>query len=342
MVLPSLEFLIYSLAYGFSLALLCLGLTLTYMVTKVPNFAHATLAITGSAVTLFLVDRVYYELHPLRCPECTLYYATLYLVAPVLAFIIVGFVALAEYLLVLKPLAGRGIGIIGLMIATLAFDMILNNMLSLTLYVTPGENIGKLMGASLKGFDLGVTLLGVNTFFSRLILPIVALTLAVALHLFLTRTKFGVSLRASIENPDLARVLGINVDLAYMVSWFLAGGLAGTSGALLAFMIEGYNPAVAYLLIVSVFAGSILGGLGSIYGALVGGLLVGVTETLGVILTQNTLQLLLNILGFNVTLVITHYQRLFSLLIVIVVLLLAPQGLAGFNFKGLLARGVSR
>jgi branched-chain amino acid transport system permease protein len=157
--------------------------------------------------------------------------------------------------------------------------------------------------------------------------------------MFFTRTKFGVSLRASIENPDLARVLGINVDLAYTVSWFLAGGLAGASGALWAFMIESYKPETAYLIIVSIFAGSILGGLGSIYGALVGGFLVGLAETVGLVITQNLLQQLLNMLGLTVTVTLTQYQRFFSLIIVIVMLLVAPQGLAGINFRGLLARG---
>jgi branched-chain amino acid transport system permease protein len=338
-VLPSPEFLVYSIAYGSVLALLCIGLTLTYMVTKVPNFAHATLAITGATVTLFLLDRIYYSLHPVRCPGCTIQYVTLYLLAPILAFIIVGLVALAEYLLVLRPLARRGIGIIGLMIATLAFDMILYNALSLTLYITPAENLGRLIDAPLKGFDVGVTLAGVNTSFSRLLLPLVAVLLAVALHMFLTRTKFGVSLRASIENPNLARALGINVDLAYTVSWFLAGGLAGASGAIWAFMIESYKPETAYLIIVSIFAGSILGGLGSIYGALVGGFSIGLAETIGLVITQNLLQLPLNILGLTVTVTITQYQRFFSLIIVIVVLLIAPQGLAGINIRGLLARG---
>lgn len=325
LVLPSTEYLIYSIAYGSSLALLCMGLTLTYMVTKVPNFAHATLAITGSAVTLLLIDRIYHVFY-LEGGASSLGktpYYTLYLIAPISAFLIVGLVALIQYLLVLRPLSSRGVGVIGLMIATLAFDIILVNILTLTLYLMPTAYFGKLIGPSLKGFDVSVSALGISTSFSRLALPVIAVTLAIALHLFLTRTKFGVSLRAAIENPDLARVLGINVDLAYMTSWFIAGGLAGASGALYIFMVENFKPAVASLVIVSVFAGSILGGLGSIYGALLGGFLVGVTETFVVVLVQNILA------AYGLPITLTHYQRLFSLLIVIVMLLLAPQGLTG-------------
>ena len=327
MVLPSVEFILYSIAYGSSLALLCIGLTLTYMVTKVPNFAHATLAVTGSAVTLILIDKVYHGMYGEG-----LYY-TLYIVAPLVAFPLVGLLALAQYLLILRPLAARGVGVLGLMISTLAFDIILVNMLTLTLYMLPSTYFGKLVGPSLKGFDAGVSIAGVNTFFSRLILPFIAITVAIALHLFLTRTKFGIALRASIENPSLARVLGINVDQAYMVSWFLAGGLAGISGSLVVFMFESFKPAVASLVIVSVFAGSIVGGLGSIYGALAGGFLVGFAEPMFVVVTQNILSTLT---GTPITL--TQYQRLFSLLVVIVTLLVAPQGLAGTDFRGLVAR----
>jgi uncharacterized membrane protein len=81
-----------------------MGLTLTYMVTKVPNFAHATLAITGSAVTLLLIDRIYHVFYlegGASSLEKTPYY-TLYLIAPISAFLIVGLVALIPYLLGVK------------------------------------------------------------------------------------------------------------------------------------------------------------------------------------------------------------------------------------------------
>ncbi|MDM7274725.1 MAG: branched-chain amino acid ABC transporter permease [Thermoprotei archaeon] len=327
MVLPSPEFTIYSIAYGSSLALLCLGLTLTYMTAKVPNFAHGTLAILGSAITLILIDRVYYQFkgEPL--------YYSIYIVAPLVAFLIVGLTALIQYLLILKPLAKRGVGVIGLMIATLAFDVILVNMLTMALYLAPSAYFGKLIGQSLKGFDAGISILGVVTTFSRIVMPFVAVALAITLHLFLTRTKFGIAMRASIENPSLARTLGIDVDKVYMVSWFLAGGLAGVSGSFLSFIIESVKPAAGSLVIVSIFAGSILGGLGSIYGALIGGFLVGFMEPMTTITLQNTLTALL-----GKAVIITQYQRLFSLLVVIVVLLLAPQGLTGLNYRGIIGR----
>ena len=86
-------------------------------------------------------------------------------------------------------------------------------------------------------------------------------------------------MRAAIENSNLARTVGINVDRVNIVSWLLAGGIAGLAGALTAIWTatpEGNSS----LIIVDIFAGSVLGGLGSIYGAIIGGLIIGASRNL--------------------------------------------------------------
>ncbi|MEM0365997.1 MAG: branched-chain amino acid ABC transporter permease [Acidilobaceae archaeon] len=331
MPILSIDFLINGLASGAALALLCLGLTLTYMTTRVPNFAHATIAVVGAVVTLLLLDWVYIGLR-----GGAVYY-TLYIVAPILSALIAGLLALTIYIAILRPLSKKGIGIIGLMIATFALDIIINNILTLILHLTPSKYIGKLIGASVKGYGVLVyiPILDVNIYLSRLLLPIIAVILTISLHLYMTRTKFGIAMRASIENPQLAKALGINVDLVYAISWFLSGSLAGIAGSLLAFEFPGINPAIAYLYIVSIFAGSILGGLSSMYGALAGGLVVGVSEVLIPVMIQN---IYYTITGSIIDII--RYQKFISLLIIIIVLLVAPQGLAGVSWRNLLARVV--
>ena len=85
-------------------------------------------------------------------------------------------------------------------------------------------------------------------------------------------------MRAAIENANLAKTVGINVERVYIVSWFLAGAIAGLAGALTAIW-TGTPENQSSFYIVDIFAGSVLGGLGSIYGAIIGGLIVGVSET---------------------------------------------------------------
>jgi branched-chain amino acid transport system permease protein len=131
-----------ALIYSSILSLLCLGLTLTYMTTKVPNFAHASFAMIGAYVTWTLVNssrvsaakiaaesgnitQVFLSVKNYTIPS-TVYAETL-----VLSFLIVGIVAVVQYLLVLKPLSKRGSSITGLMIATIAVDMFIFALLNI-------------------------------------------------------------------------------------------------------------------------------------------------------------------------------------------------------------------
>ncbi|MEN2999099.1 MAG: branched-chain amino acid ABC transporter permease [Acidilobaceae archaeon] len=324
-MLPSFEFLLSSAAAGAALALLSMGVTLTYMTTRVSNFAHATMAIIGAVTTLLLLDRYFAGLR-----DSPLYYG-LFLVSPVIAGFITGVVAVVMYLVAIRPLIRKGTGLIGLMIATLAFDIILNNLLTLFLQLTPSQTVGRLLEANVKGYLVPIYIPFVGYMYPhRLFLPLLALLVAVGLHLFLTRTKFGIAMRASIENPQLATIIGIDVERVYLVSWFLSGATAGIAGSLLAFEMPGISPAAAYLYIVSIFAGSIVGGINSIYGALAGGFLVGSMEAIVPVFLSDIYQLLTG--GY---LDLLRYQRMFSFLLLIIVLLIAPEGLAGIKWRGI-------
>jgi branched-chain amino acid transport system permease protein len=148
------------------------------------------------------------------------------------------------------------------------------------------------------------------------------IALIVSLHIFLTKTKFGIAVRATIENTALATILGINPERVYVLSWFLGGALAGLGGGLLSMTISGY-PAVGMTIIVTMFAGSIVGGLYSIFGSLVGGFLVGLSEYLGIT------GLSLAFGGW-----ILAYRLIIPLIAMVSALLLFPEGLGGIKIKG--------
>jgi branched-chain amino acid transport system permease protein len=144
---------------------------------------------------------------------------------------------------------------------------------------------------------------------------VTTITLAVLLY----RTRFGVAMRAAIENPMLAGTLGVNVKLVYLFSWFLAGGLAGASGVLVGLHYQ-QDPAFGSRMLVSIFASSILGGLSSIYGGWLGGFFIGLTEIYG------TFQLSRLVGSW-----ILSYRIIFPLLIMSATLLILPQGLVGLQ-----------
>lgn len=327
-ILPGVTYTLDGLAYAAAIGLLSMGLTLTYLTTRVPNFAHATVGMIGSVVTLLLIDRVFYGGRSWL----------IYLVTTPLGGLAAAAFSVFMYLAILRPLAARGNTVIGLMIATLAVDILLVNILILVLNTVPGENIPKLIGAPVVGFQPRIVIGGHVIDSYTIVLPLVAVILAVAFHLFLTRTSFGIAMRATIENPDLASAMGVNVKLVHTVSWAVSGFLAGAAGSLMVFAFKGVDPAVSSLVIVSVFAGSIVGGLTSIYWGLIGGLLVGLTEKLGMTIVNNLYkELLVTYLGFpNVSLL--NYEKVLSLGLVIVILLYAPTGLAGVNWRRLAGR----
>ncbi len=289
------------------LALLSIGLTLTYLTTRVPNFAHASFATVG----------VYIALISTRVWETTPY------IAIPIAFAISGVIAVALYTFILKPLIRKGASKAIQMIATLAFDLIMIALLNITAdYIVKTFQVTS-RAFTLRSYDAEFMGLPLIVF----VAPAVVIILAITLHIMLRKTKFGVAMRAVTENPDLSGTVGINVKLVYGVSWFLGGGLAGIAGALMSLWFRG-DPSLGPQLIPSVFAASIVGGFLSIYGAIAGGLLVGLTEVLGT-----------RFLAGEIGSWLIAYRPLIPLVFIVVTLLLAPHGLAGINWSKLRRHG---
>jgi branched-chain amino acid transport system permease protein len=289
-----------AIIYSNLLVLLALGLTLTYITTNVPNFAQGSYAIVGSYVALTLLK---------LCGLCP------YLSLPIL-FVVGAVVGLVTYL-ALKPLIKRGASVEILMIATLAIDLILLGAIgaySEILSAITGSTQTKFVFANLDFTAFGFKgILFVSSF--------VILLLLIGLYLLLYKTKFGIALRASMENPALAQTMGIDVEKTRLFSWILSGALAGVAGGLLPFMQE-IVPATGGLIIISIFAASIVGGLRHISGALIGGYIIGISESL---ITYYLAQAFGT--GFLV------YGKVISLIIMIITLLIAPYGITGVDWK---------
>ena len=289
------------------LALLSIGLTLTYLTTRVPNFAHASFATIGIYIAL-IATRVW-DTSP-------------YIAIPI-AFVISGIVAVALYTFILKPLIRKGASQAIQMVATLAFDLVLIALLNITAdYIVKTYQVTS-REFSLRSYDAEFMGLPMIVFAA----PIAIAILAITLHIMLRKTKFGIAMRAATANTDLAGIVGINVKLVYGVSWLLGGGIAGIAGALMSLWFQG-DPNLGPLLIPSVFAASIAGGFLSIYGAIAGGLLVGLTEVLGTRFLAGE---------FGAWLI--AYRPLIPLVFIVATLLLAPRGLAGINWSKLRRHG---
>lgn len=122
---------------------------------------------------------------------------------------------------------------------------------------------------------------GVRLSANEVFVVVLTAVLMVALHLFLTRTRLGQQMRAVSDNPALAQVTGIDVRRIVRWVWIIGGGLAAVGGAMFGLTVQ-VSPEMGFTLILPMFAAAILGGIGSIYGAVLGGLVIGVAQSLSV------------------------------------------------------------
>lgn len=299
MTLVQLSTVVGWLTYSALLSLMGLGITLLYRTTKVANFAHASFVTFGAYITYTVTIALGHN------P---------YLGLP-FAFVLVGLVSLVLFYAVLEPMRRRGSSIVMLMIATLAFDILglgFINILSESL-----TNVYKLLAVNitLQQYDFhifaepGVLFVALGT----LVLTVTAL------YFLLNFTTVGIALRASMENTSLSEAIGINVSKMLALSWFIAGGIGGIAGALLPFW-SSITPDIGTFLIPSMFCASIVGGLGEIYGAVLGGFLLGFVDIIGT-----------SVLASTVGPVVTFYERVIPLLVLSVTLVIIPKGLTSIR-----------
>jgi neutral amino acid transport system permease protein len=142
-----------------------------------------------------------------------------------------------------------------------------------------------------------------------------AIVAIAVLHFIIQNTKIGKAMRAVADNIDLARVSGINVERVVLWTWIITGGLTALGGAMYG-LIYTIKPTMGWFLILPMFASVILGGIGNPYGAIAGGLIIGIAQELSVSIPW---------LG-------SEYKLGVALFIMIVILLVRPQGL----FKGMM------
>jgi len=284
-----------AIVYGALTALMSVGLTLTFLTTRVPNFAQGDFITIGVYTSFILYS--FYKLSPYE--------------ASLIGFLLGGMSGVAIYILALRPLVRAGSSFLYQAVATFAVGVVFMGIFGImTDYLI------------LHGHQTAAFFVLTYVDFSYLgnqgivyVSPVLLAVTAFVLYAFLTRTKLGIGLRASVENPFLSETIGINVQRLQILSWFVSGGLSAVAGSLFILWAPGsVNLGPGFLL--TIFAGSVLGGLTSIFGSLLGGLLVG---ALPVIVTTY----LSGVVGTW----ILEYQVGIPLLIMSIALLVAPEGL---------------
>jgi len=266
-------------------ALIALGLTLIFGVMQIADFAQGALYMLGAYVSFFVTNRAGLS-----------YYLTL----PA-AMAAVAAVAALNHLVVYRPLGLAG-GATSF-VAALGIMLILQNV---ALWVFGAEF--RLVRSPFG--DARVAVLGAVMTYQQLFIILVTGALIAAVWLFLQRTQPGKALRAMSQNREAARLVGINPDRIALITFALAGALAGMAGALVS-PLRAFDPHIGALAILKSFAIVILGGMGSVAGALLGALIVGLAETM------------------TAAYLAAEYSDLVAFVLMIAVLFGRPQGLLG-------------
>jgi branched-chain amino acid transport system permease protein len=243
---------ITAITLGLIYGLIAIGLTLIFGVMRIIQYAHGEIYMLGA---YFL----YYWFDVLHLP----YWAGLVMSAVVIFFFGVGL-----QLLLFRPLHGKQ------MLYSLAVSLALIFIISSTGLVT--------FGAVVRGISSFVTgavkIVGAELTYERMIIAIISLALMIGLWFLLQRTKIGIALRAVAEDPETASLMGINNRRVHYIAMGLGSALAAVAGCLMGTLMF-IVPTMGFVATVKAFMIVIMGGLGSVVGALVGGFILGIIDS---------------------------------------------------------------
>ncbi|WP_161880697.1 branched-chain amino acid ABC transporter permease [Deinococcus alpinitundrae] len=276
--------LLNALALGGAYSLVALGLTLVYGVMKIPNFAHGSLYMVGAYVTWALLTD----------------FGVPYFLALGLAAVALGLLAMLLERLVFYPL--RGSPGVSPMIAAIGVLFFLEACVQLIW----GPDF-KLLNSPVTGI---ITFAGLSLTGQRLLMIVASVLVMLALFYFLKRTTTGATIEAMAQNREGARLVGIPVGRVASLTFFISGALAAVAAALYA-PTSLVSPSMGEIMNLKVFAIIVLGGMGSVPGAIVGAFLLAFAEIFGGVFVGANFA---DVVGFAV---------------LVIVLAIRPQGLFG-------------
>ncbi|MFY3935710.1 branched-chain amino acid ABC transporter permease [Achromobacter xylosoxidans] len=279
--------IVSGLGLGSMYGLMALGFYLTYAVSGTVNFAQGSSMMLGAVLTFTFAQTLGWPLLaalPLALALCALY-------------------GLVVERLAVRPFASRGSN--AWLMSTVALGIVLDNLVMFTFGKEPRS-----LPSALAQAPLEIDGLGLGVYPLQLLIPLVGLALAAALHALSRRTRWGVALLAVVQNPNAARLMGIPVRRAIMVAFAVSTLFAGVAGALVAPLFN-VQADMGTLFGLKAFVVAILGGITSAWGVMLAGLLFGVAE------------------GLITVALGSGYTQIISFALVIAILAMRPNGLFG-------------
>jgi len=275
------------LALGLVYSMVAVGFSLVFGILRLINFSHSAVYAFGAYIAFFLVS---INLGPI--------------LSIIAAAVISGILGMSIDKFALEPLRKKRSIPIAALVTTLGISNIIQNLLV--------ARFGSQRRPFPDFFNLGTITLGEIRLSSReFVMFGVCVVLLTALLTVIHRTKIGLAMRATAQNTKAAVLMGINVNSIIALTFFMGGASAAIAGGMVSGYYQVLFPGMGFTIGLKAFAASVLGGIGSLPGALVGGLIVGLVENIAALY-----------LG-------SHFRDVMAFIILIVVLIFRPAGLLG-------------
>ncbi len=280
------QLVVNGVVLGCIIALSAIGLSMTYRIMNFANLAHGDFVTLG-AYAAFLFSALW---------GINIFLAFLLAIAATSLF------SMGLDVVVWRRMRSKGANRTALMILSIGLALCIRNLLvfgfspDIQRYPMPLKEGMSFGGVVVTGYQLAVVA--------------VAVVLMFVVHRLLTKTTMGKAMRALSDNMDLARVSGIDVDRVIRYTWAIGMALAAAAGILYG-LITNVNPNMGWFMVIPIFSAAILGGIGNPYGAMLGGMVIGLSQELSTLILPS------------------EYKIAVSFFIMIAVLLSRPEGIMG-------------
>jgi len=291
--------LVNGLTTGALYALVALGFSMVYGVLKLLNFAHGDLYMVGAFVGYFVIQW-FGGPQALHIPV-----PLLVTIMFVLAAVLVGFLGVAIERFAYRPL--RDAPRIAPLITAIGISFFLENA-ALLLF---GAQFRVYNTPDFISFSSGIQIGSVSIDAVQIMVLVMGLLLMVGLRLLVIRTRLGKQMRAVASDREAAEMLGINVNFTIAATFFLGSALAGVAGVMAGLLFNQVTNTIGFIAGLKAFTAAVVGGIGSLPGAMLGGLLIGIAESF--------------ITGY----ISSTYTNLLVFCLLIAVMLVRPTGLLG-------------
>ncbi|WP_283133507.1 branched-chain amino acid ABC transporter permease [Rhizohabitans arisaemae] len=291
------------LAAGAIYALIALGYTMVYGVLRLINFAHSEIFMIGTFSGLAVIMTL-----GVSEPQSGIALIGLLLLLSVVAMVGSGAAAVALEQIAYRPLRKKGSSRLAALISAIGASIFLQELFAIVviphLYDHPRgrDNIGTQQLLDKEPlFTLGNT----DVRPDHLIVIVASIAMMIALDFFVNRSRIGRGIRATAQNPETAVLMGINIDRIVRITFFVGGCMAGIAGLLYLLQFEETRYNIGFVLGIKAFTAAVLGGIGNLRGALLGGLALGLIENWGAIFFGSAWK---DVIAFTVLVVILMFR----------------------------------